>query len=118
MHWLPIWAMIGFKIATLVHKVRTNHRLSYLADLINEYRPARTLRSSSMTLFADLINEYRPARTLRSSSMTLFEEPPKRTSTGRRHCFRYTVTKTWDNLPETVPSIETLSTFRRQLKNI
>ena len=52
-HWLPIWARISFKIATSVHKVRINHHPLYLADLINDYRSAKTLHSSSMTLLKE-----------------------------------------------------------------
>ena len=65
LHWLPIRARMSFRIMTLVHKVRTSHQPSYLADFINMYRPTRTLQSSSMTLL---------------------DEPPMRTSTSRR-CF-------------------------------
>ena len=63
----------------------------------------------------DLFKNYRPARRLCSSLMTLLEGPPMKIST-RRCCFHYTAPKTWNNLPETVWSIETLRSFRRHLK--
>ena len=44
---------ISFDITKHIHKVRTSHQPSYLADDISDYRPARTLRSSSMTLIEE-----------------------------------------------------------------
>ena len=37
-------------------------------------------------------------------------------TTGGRRCFHYTAARTWNNLPETVRSIETLGLFKKQLK--
>ena len=102
LHRLPLWARISFKTATFVHKVRTNHQPSYLADHINNYRPARTLYSSSINLL-----KHPP---MKSSSIRLLR--------GRliATAFLYTAAKTWNNLPVTVWSFETLGSFWRQLK--
>ena len=67
-----------------------------------------TIRTSyQRSHLPDRISEYRPVRTLCSSSMTLLEEPRMRTSTGRC-CFHYHAVKIWNNVPDTVRSIETL----------
>ena len=46
LHWLPIASRIHFKTLVLTNKCL--HRLApqYLSDLLAEYRPARTLRST------------------------------------------------------------------------
>ena len=80
LYWLSIRARNNFKITTPIHKVKTSHQPSYLADLINDNRPARTLRSLSMTILG---------------------ERPVRISTGSR-CFHYSDAKTLNKLPETV----------------
>ena len=62
----------GSNQVTLVRQVRASHYLSYLADLIQDCKLVKTLRSSSVTLS---------------------EEPFMRTSTGLR-CFHYSAVKT------------------------
>ena len=44
LHWLPIRARVSFKIATTVFKVRQTGQPSYLAELIEDAVPSRTLR--------------------------------------------------------------------------
>ena len=46
LHWLPIRARVTYKIATLVFKIREVKQSMYLADLIEDYKPVRELRST------------------------------------------------------------------------
>ena len=50
LHWLPIRQRIVFKLATLTFKAKQFGKPAYLSDLLHEYQPARTLRSSSAQL--------------------------------------------------------------------
>ena len=45
LHWLSVRARITFKICTLIYMVRVTQQPTYLADLIFDYTPARSLRS-------------------------------------------------------------------------
>ena len=47
LHWLPVSAKITYKIATLVYKIREVKQPMYLAELIENYKPVRGLRSTS-----------------------------------------------------------------------
>ena len=93
-HWLPIRARITFKVATVVYRLRERRQPPYLADLISDYVPTRTLRSSTKTLLV---------------------EPSFRTNIGRRS-FRYVAAKTWNNLPYDIKTVDSLSLFRKGLK--
>ena len=44
LHWLPIWARVSFKITMMVFKIRQTTQPSYLAELIEDADPSRTLR--------------------------------------------------------------------------
>ena len=94
LHWLPVRALITFKICTLVYKVRVTQQPTYLAYLICDNTPARSLRSTSQRLLV---------------------EPPTRTVMGRRS-FRYIAAKTWNNLPENLKTLNSLVSFRNGLK--
>ena len=72
LHLLPIRARITFKVVTVVYRLRERRQPPYLADLISDYVPTRTLRSSTKTLLA---------------------ESSFRTNIGRRS-FRYVAAKT------------------------
>ena len=47
LHWLPIRAIINVKVATFVYRLRERRQPPYLADLISDDVPTRTLRSST-----------------------------------------------------------------------
>ena len=49
-NWLPIRARITFKVASVVYRLRERRQPPCLADLISDYVPMRTLRSSTKTL--------------------------------------------------------------------
>ncbi|KAL3046735.1 hypothetical protein OYC64_004677 [Pagothenia borchgrevinki] len=50
LHWLPVQSRINFKNLLLTYKALHNLAPLYLADLLQEYTPSRSLRSSSAGL--------------------------------------------------------------------
>ena len=91
LHWLPIRARITFKVVTVVYRLRLRQQPPYLADLISDYVPMRTFRSLTKILLA---------------------EPSFRTNIGHRS-FRYVAAKTWNNLPDDIETVDSLSLFRK-----
>ena len=94
LHWLPVKSRIIFKIALLTYKTMNNLAPSYLKDLLNVYRPTRTLRSSSQSLLKKTIIY---------------------TNTGRRS-FKYSAPEIWNSLPLNIRQSETITSFRKKLK--
>ena len=45
LHWLPIAERITYKIAMLTFNVRLHHKSAYLAELVIDHTPSRSLRS-------------------------------------------------------------------------
>ena len=83
-HWLPIRARITYKIATLVFKMPELKQPMYLAELIEDYKPARDLRSTSRLLL---------------------KEPCVKTTTGQRS-FHFEAAKIWNGLTDHIRSFE------------
>ena len=52
LHWLPIDARIKFKIATLTFKALNTGNPPYLASLLHQHNPCRSLRSASANLLS------------------------------------------------------------------
>ena len=50
LHWLPVKQRIRFKEALITQKIRLTHEPCYLAIYVNDYTPARTLRSTDTNL--------------------------------------------------------------------
>ena len=50
LHWLPVEYRILYKILLLVFKCRCGEGPSYLASMLEEYRPSRSLRSEAKSL--------------------------------------------------------------------
>ena len=50
--WLPVEQRIIFKISLLTFKALNNLCPSYISDLLEAYKPTRSLRSSSRNLLA------------------------------------------------------------------
>ena len=88
---LPIRDRITFKVATVVYRLRKRQQPLYLAHLISDYIPTRTLRSSTKTLLAE------------SSFWT---------NIGRRS-FRYVAAKTLNNLPDDIKTVDSLILCRK-----
>ena len=96
LHWLlPIDARVQFKIATLTFKALNTGNPPYLASLLHQHTPYRTLQSPSANLL----------------SVTRCNLP-----FGTRG-FRTAAPTIWNSLPANVRSSATLSTFRRHLKS-
>jgi len=43
LHWLPVRQRISYKVAIITNKTRSTSKAAYLSDLLQDYRPARTL---------------------------------------------------------------------------
>ena len=91
MHWLPIRARITFKVTTVV---------------------CRLCERRQPPCFADLISDYAPIRTLRSSTNTVSAESSFKTDIVRRS-FRYVANTTCNNLQADIKTVDSLSLFRK-----
>ncbi len=52
LHWLPVCFRVDFKILLLVYKFRNGLAPTYLCELLTEYQPIRSLRSSNQDLLS------------------------------------------------------------------
>ena len=95
-HWLPIRARITYKIATFVFKIGEVKQPMYLAELIENYKPGRELRSTSRSLL---------------------KEPCLKITTGQRS-FHIAAVNIWNGLPDHIRSVDSFETFRKHLKLI
>jgi len=66
LHWLPVKHRVIFNLATLSFKPIQFGKPEYLCDLLHEYQPARTLRSSSAHLL------HQPFTSISLASRSLF----------------------------------------------
>ena len=64
----------------------------------------------------ELLTQYKPERTLRSSKKSLFCVPQTMTRSYRERSFSYAAPVLWNNLPEHVRNIDTYEKFRTSLK--
>lgn len=78
LHWLPVHQRIKYKILLLTHKALNNLAPLYLTELLEEYQPPRTLRSSQQKLLK--VQKYRTktfgARSFRCAAPLLWNELP------------------------------------------
>ena len=98
LHWLPTEQRIIFKILLLTFKALNNSCPSYISDLLETYKPTRSLRSSSRNLLAI------PRSKLKSD--------------GDR-AFSVCAPKLWNDIPEIIKCQKcsvNLKTFKRNLK--
>ncbi len=95
LHWLPVPYRIQYKI--LVHTYNSLHNRSpaYIKDMLNIYRPSRTLRSQN--------------------SLTLVTPRTKTVTYGRR-CFSHAATSLWNALPSSIREATTIHSFKKMLK--
>ena len=96
LYWLPVRYRIDFKIATITFKVLQFQQPSYLAALIPQYVPTRSLRSS-------------PSLSIRV--------PSRKTTTAKSKSFSSVASYLWNKLPCHLSSISTLPAFRKRLKH-
>jgi hypothetical protein len=77
LHWLPVRARIDFKVLLITYKALHNQAPDYIKELVVEYKPGRSLRSSTQHLLV---------------------VPPTKTKTGDR-TFQAAAPKLWNLLP-------------------
>ena len=94
LHWLPAEYRPRFKILLLTYKALHGLAPAYIKDMVHEYQPARSLRSSQRSLL---------------------QVPRVRTAYGRRS-FRYSAAMLWNELPEHVKSAQSVPAFKKLLK--
>lgn len=95
LHWLPVAARIKFKALLLAYKTVTKMAPAYLDSLIQVYTPSRPLRSAC------------------ERRLVL---PAQHGSKSLARLFFSVVPKWWNELPNSIRSAESLSTFKRCLK--
>ena len=97
LHWLPVEQRIEFKIAMLVFKCVNDLAPVYLSELVTDYEPPRTLRSSN--------------------SMTLVV-PFTRSSLASDRAFAVAGPRLWNSLPDYLRKVDKLESFKKELKTI
>lgn len=95
LHWLPVEQRIIFKILLLTFKVLNNLSPSYIRDLLQTYKPSRSLRSSTMNLLVI---------------------PRSRLKFYGDRAFSVCAPKLWNHLPENVKCSPNLTSFKSNLK--
>ena len=94
LHCLPIHARIVFKLLLLTYKALNGQAPAYISELISDYQPNRTLRSSSLHLL---------------------KETPGRTVTYGRG-FSSAAPKLWNSLPLLLRTPQSATQFKSRLK--
>ena len=94
LHWLPVQYRVTFKTAALVYSTKNTGQPAYLRQLLQDYEPVRTLRSSSKNLIC---------------------KSTVGTSLASRG-FRHSATSAWNNLPGNIRHAKTCHIFKRTLK--
>ena len=94
LHWLPIRQRVTYKIATLVYNIRRSRKPDYLYSILEDYTPARHLRSTNTQRLC---------------------MPRTKLKTGER-AFSIAAPSVWNALPSEVTSAESLTTFLKLLK--
>ena len=95
LHWLPVKHRITYKLLLLTYKALHALAPQYLADLLEDYTPARNLRSSDLGL--------------------LTVHHGKRRSLGDR-AFSVAAPALWNSLPSVIRQAQTLDSFKSALK--
>ena len=95
LHWLPVKQRIKYKILLLTFQCLSGTAPSYLQELIRLYTPARNLRSSSKSILIS---------------------PSVKTYFYGGRSFQSAAADLWNNLPESVKSVNTTEIFKRVLK--
>ena len=95
LHWLPIQSRINFKVLLFAYQCFHQFGPSYLVELLTQYKPERTLRSSKKSLFC---------------------VPQTMTRSSGDRSFSYAAPVLWNNLPEHVRNIDTYERFKTSLK--
>jgi len=95
LHWLPVEYRIVFKILLLTFKALNNLSPTYIRNVLQNYKPVRRLRSSSMNLLVS---------------------PRSRLKFKSDCAFSVCALKLWNNLPEHIKCNLSLRSFNSSLK--
>jgi hypothetical protein len=95
LHWLPIRARIDFKILLITYKALNNQAPDYITELLDIYKPKRTLRSASQNLLA---------------------VPQSNTKTYGEKAFQVSAPKLWNSLPDYIRLSSSLGIFKDLVK--
>jgi hypothetical protein len=95
LHWLPVVHRVTYKLASLSFRIINTNQPAYLRELLVDYEPSRSLRSSSKHLLVQ-------SRTV---------------SVLSARSFRHSAAATWNSLPDNIrdPNL-TLDNFKHRLK--
>ena len=96
LHWLPVNIRIAYKINLLTYKSNAGLSPTYLSDLLHDYVPSRTLRSSSQSL------------------LQLPRRIPSK-SYGQRSFF-HAAPSLWNNLPQQIRTADNVNICKSLLK--
>ncbi len=96
LHWLPVKYRIQFKILLLTFKCRFGLAPRYLQDMIFDYQPPRSTRSSNVTF--------------------LLKVPRTKRKTLGTRSFRYYAPKLWNKLPLELRASADVESFKSMLK--
>ena len=94
LHWLPIRQCIEYKIAAITYKAKHSGLPVYLHDLLHDYQPTRTLRSSTANKL---------------------QRPPLMSPFADRS-FSIAAPTVWNSLSPSTRSAETIGAFKSRLK--
>jgi len=97
LHWLPVKQRIIFKILLITYKA---------------------LHSLAPVYISELLQEYKPPRTLRSSSRNLLSVPRINTKQYGNCAFSFTAPTLWNNLPDNIKNINNLNEFKSSVKTL
>ena len=93
LHWLPVQYRVTFKTAALVYLIKNTGQPAYLREILHDYVPVRTLRSSRNIICKNTVGTTLAARGFNNSAAAV-----------------------WNNLPDDVLDVETINIFKRKLK--
>ena len=94
LHWLPIRQRIEYKIVAITYKAKHSGLPVYLHDLLHEYQPTRTLRSSTAHILQ------------RPPLISLFAD----------RSFSIAAPTVWNSLSPSARSADAIGTFKSRLK--
>ena len=95
LHWLPVLHRITYTIASITY---------------------RTCHSSQPVCLRDLLFNYQPARTLRSSNSHLLVVPNRVKTVTASRAFSVAAPTIWNILPIAVKTADSFNVFKRRLK--
>lgn len=95
LHWLPLPYRINFKICLSVYKIINCLAPQYLTEMLALYKPVRNLRS---------LND--------KTKLTV----PRFNLSFPGYCFSVFAPKIWNDIPQSIREITTITSFKKQLK--